>query len=306
MRTGGLIVAAGMSSRMEEFKPMMQIGSISTIQRVISTMQQVRVNPIVVITGCQAEILEKHIGKMNVICLRNPFYETTEMLDSAKIGFEYLKGKCDRILFSPADTPLFTVNSVKQLLMSDAKLAKPVCNGHGGHPLLVDESMIPSILEYDGEGGLKATLQATGIPMRYIEVQDEGVLFDADTQEDFKELVKHHNEQMLRPKLKLTLTKEEEFFDQRAALLLKLIGECKSMRLSCEQINMSYRKGWDLLNRIEKQLGFAVAVRHPGGVEGGYTELTEDGKEFLKHYERFVEQSEKAIEQIFDHIFGNI
>ena len=40
MQTAALIVAAGMSKRMGEFKPMLSIGSISIAQRVIATLQQ--------------------------------------------------------------------------------------------------------------------------------------------------------------------------------------------------------------------------------------------------------------------------
>ena len=40
MQTGALIVAAGMSSRMGDFKPMLNIGSISIAQRIIDYREQ--------------------------------------------------------------------------------------------------------------------------------------------------------------------------------------------------------------------------------------------------------------------------
>ena len=40
METGAVVVAAGMSSRMGEVKPMLCIGSIPLAQRVISTLRQ--------------------------------------------------------------------------------------------------------------------------------------------------------------------------------------------------------------------------------------------------------------------------
>ena len=40
MQTAALIVAAGMSSRMGSFKPMLSIGSISVAQRIIATLHQ--------------------------------------------------------------------------------------------------------------------------------------------------------------------------------------------------------------------------------------------------------------------------
>lgn len=305
MKTGAVVVAAGMSSRMNDFKPMMKIGSITTIQRVIATFQQAGIDLIVVITGFNSKILEKHLAKDNVICLHNKEYETTEMFDSAKIGLQYLMDKCDQVLFTPADIPLFSVYTVKQLMAAEAQLAKPVCKGKGGHPLLINTKIIPSILAYDGSGGLKNALLETGVKLERIEVKDEGILFDADTQEDFKELLKHHNEHMLRPKIKLLLAKEDEFLDQKAAMLLRLIHETSSVRLSSERLNISYRKAWSLLNNMEEQLGFSVVTRHQGGAEGGYSELTEEGKDLLTRYMNFIKEAEQAVLKVYVKIFGN-
>ena len=55
MKTGAVVVAAGMSSRMNDFKPMMKIGSITIINRVIITLKQAGVDIVVVITGFQSK-----------------------------------------------------------------------------------------------------------------------------------------------------------------------------------------------------------------------------------------------------------
>lgn len=304
MKTGAVVVAAGMSSRMNDFKPLMKIGSITTINRVITTLTQAGVDIVVVITGFQAKILEKHLSKENIICLYNENYETTEMFDSAKIGLQYLMNKCNKILFTPADIPLFSVNTVKKLLKSKALLAKPVCEDRGGHPLLIDAELIPSILSYSGDGGLKKALSETKVKLERIQVNDRGTLLDADTQEDFKELLKYHNEQMLRPKTKIVLAKENEFIDEKSAMLLNLINETNSVKLACERLNISYRKAWNILNNMEDQLGFQVVIRYQGGAEGGHSILTEEGKEFLRCYMLFIKEAESSIQKAFDEIFG--
>ena len=51
MQIGALIVAAGMSKRMGEFKPMLSIGAISVAQRVVATLSQAGVSKIVMVTG---------------------------------------------------------------------------------------------------------------------------------------------------------------------------------------------------------------------------------------------------------------
>lgn len=305
MKTGAVVVAAGMSSRMNDFKPMMKIGSITTIERVIETIKQAGADLVVVITGFQAKVLEKHLSKHNVICIYNENYETTEMFDSAKIGLQYLMDKCDQILFTPADIPLFSVHTVKKLMKCGELLAKPICKGKGGHPLLINTKLIQSILSYDGAGGLKNALFETKAELKRIEVNDKGILLDADTQEDYRELLRHHNEQMLRPKIKLLLAKEYEFLDQKAAMLLSLIEETNSVKLSSERLNISYRKAWNMLNDMEKQMGFNIVERHQGGAEGGYSELSTEGRELLKKYTLFTEKVEEYVQKVYDEIFGN-
>ena len=198
MKVAGLIVAAGLSSRMKDFKPMMQIGNQTIIKRVILTLKEAGATPIVVITGFKADELEESLKDIDVICLRNNKYATTQMFDSVKIGLEYLEDRCDTVLFTPGDIPLFSLESVRQLLESGEKLAKPVCNGKGGHPLLIDSSFIDSILACNKDGGLKAALQELDLSVKKIEVRDKGVLLDADTKQDFENLVSFYKSKNFR------------------------------------------------------------------------------------------------------------
>ena len=46
---GAVIVAAGMSSRMGDFKPMLNIGAISIAQRIVATLRQAGAQHIVYI-----------------------------------------------------------------------------------------------------------------------------------------------------------------------------------------------------------------------------------------------------------------
>ncbi|MBQ1362505.1 MAG: NTP transferase domain-containing protein, partial [Oscillospiraceae bacterium] len=101
MTSAALIVAAGMSSRMGDFKPLLNIGSISIAQRVVATFQQAGVEKIVMITGYNAVLLERHLSGNGIVFLRNEEYRTTQMFDSVRIGLRYLKDKCDRLLFTP-------------------------------------------------------------------------------------------------------------------------------------------------------------------------------------------------------------
>ena len=55
MVLGAVITAAGMSSRMGDFKPLLNIGAISVSQRIITTLKQAGKEIIVVVTGFHAD-----------------------------------------------------------------------------------------------------------------------------------------------------------------------------------------------------------------------------------------------------------
>ncbi len=142
LKVGAVITAAGMSSRMGEFKPMLSIGSISVAQRVIATLQQSGVSQIVVVTGYNAEVLERHLAKSGVIFLRNENYKDTEMFDSACIGLRYLRKKCSRILFTPVDIPLFRADTVEELLKRQSDVVYPIYDGLKGHPIQIGRAHV--------------------------------------------------------------------------------------------------------------------------------------------------------------------
>lgn len=186
LKTGAVIVAAGMSSRMGAYKPMLPVGSASMSQHIVSTLRKAGAEPIVMVTGHEADLLEAHLSGQQLVFLRNRNYQVTQMFDSAKIGLEYLCDKCDQILFTPVDIPLFKELTVYKLLQSGAKIACPVCEGRKGHPLLIASELVPEILSDQGEGGLKGAINRLKIPVTEVPVTDVGTVYDADTPSDYE------------------------------------------------------------------------------------------------------------------------
>ena len=306
MTTAALIVAAGMSSRMGDFKPLLNIGSISIAQRVVATFQQAGVEKIVMITGYNATALEKHLAGNGVVFLRNENYRSTQMFDSVCIGLRYLRDKCERLLFTPVDIPLFTAGTVRALLDSGAALACPAVDGETGHPTLISASLFDAILADPGDRGLRGALERCGAEMLRLPVEDRGVLHDADTPEDYKALLRYHNEQLVRPVLSLALARETVFFDSRTAMLLQLIDETRSVRTACQRMQMSYSSGWNVIRRLESQLGRTLVQRSQGGAGGGKSSLTEDGQRLLSRYEAYAAALREEAQRLYDRYFEDL
>ena len=306
MEIGALIVAAGMSRRMGEFKPMLSIGSISVAQRVIATLSQAGVSKIVMVTGYNAPILERHLAGNGLIFLRNEEYENTQMFDSAKIGLNYLYGKCDKILFTPVDVPLFTARTVKTILDSGAPLACPMCEGKQGHPILIANELIPEILNDCGEHGLKGAMDRCSVPLLRIDVEDFGTIHDADTPEDFSQLLDYHNSQLVRPVVGVSLAKEKPFFDSKIAMLLTLIDETKSVRAAGQRMQLSYSSCWNMIRTLESQLSFTLIERSQGGAGGSTSVLTDRGRLLLERYNAYDKKLKELSTELYEDYFGGL
>ena len=306
MDTGAVVVAAGMSSRMGDFKPMLSIGSISVAQRVVATLKQAGAARVVVVTGYNAEELERHLASSGVVFLRNENYRTTHMFDSALIGLRYLRDKCRQVLFTPVDIPLFTASTVDALLTSGAELACPVCGGTRGHPILMSANVIDRVLEDSGESGLDGALSRCGVPMTLVEVDDPGILHDADTPEDYRELLRMHNSQLTRPVVQVSICREKRFLDPRVAMLLTLTDETQSVRAACQRMQLSYSSGWNAINLLEAELGYPVVARTQGGQRGGRSSLTARGRALLRAYEAYTLRLRAMADELFVQYFPDL
>ena len=306
MQTGALITAAGMSSRMGEFKPMLNIGSISIAQRIVATLQQAGIEKIVMVTGFNAVTLERHLAGNGIIFLRNDAYETTQMFDSVKIGLQYLQDKCDRVVFSPVDVPLFTAHTVRALLNSGAELACPICDGKTGHPLLIGGRLLPEILAHTGEQGLQGAIANCSVPLTSVPVLDAGTLHDADTPEDYSDLLQYHNRQLIRPLVSVSLSREKPFFDEQLAMLLQLVEETHSVRTACMRMQISYSTGWNIIRNLEGQLQYPLILRTQGGSGGSQSHLTPQGRDLLDLYNRYRAKLQETAKALYDDYFGEI
>jgi molybdate transport repressor ModE-like protein len=301
--TGGIIVAAGKTSARNEPDPLLKIGSITIVKRIVLTFQQVGISPIVVITGYRAEEIEHDLADYGVIFLRNQQYENSQMFDSAKIGLHFLQNKCDQVIFNPVNIPMFTPDTIQRMVECGERLLSPSYQGKVGHPLLLSSEFIPSILKYEGNMGMRGAIQDLRVERQWIDIEDEGILHNTDAIDRLDRLLKKHNHHILHPFVRISIEKESLFFNSRTKLLLILIQDTHSVRSACRHIALSYSKAWNMLNELEQELGYAVVERKHGGSKGGKTYLTKEGIAFLDKYQQFENNVRQYVKNEFDRLF---
>ena len=301
--TGGVIAAVRKIFEKDSLEPLLKVGSISIIKRIVLTFQKAGIYPIVVVTGYESYEIERDLAGYGVIFLKNEDYESSQMFDYAKIGLDFLKDKCDQVIFNPANIAMFTPKTIQEMINSDGQVISPSFNGKSGHPILIDSKIIPDILKYSGNNGMRGAIEEIGIERSFINVEDEGVLHSTDDVDRLNYLLEKQNNEIVHAFVRISIEKEASFFDSRTKLLLLLIQDTHSVRTACKQMALSYSKAWNMINSMEEELGYKVVDRKHGGKNGGKTYLTKEGSEFLEKFEAFELSVKNFAKNEFDRVF---
>ena len=170
--TGAVLVAAGLSSRMEAFKPMLPFGDSTVSRHIVNMLRDMGIDPVVVVIGHRGDELQQHLSFTGVRFIKNERYQETEMFDSVRLGVEAISGECQRMMILPMDLPAIMPDTIRQQLMIDAPIIRTVCHGKPGHPIMVWSQVARQLCAYKGDGGLRKAIEESRITVTDVEVDD--------------------------------------------------------------------------------------------------------------------------------------
>ena len=96
-RTAAVILAAALSSRMHEFKPLLELGDSTIIVRAIENLKTAGASPVIIVAGYKADQLMDYLWPLDIMFVRNENYASSQMFDSVKLGISRAAGLCSRI-----------------------------------------------------------------------------------------------------------------------------------------------------------------------------------------------------------------
>lgn len=188
-----VILAAGRSARLGQFKPMLPLGGICVLEQVVATFRTAGVAALIVVTGYRAGELRPLLAPLPVQAVFNEAYREG-MFSSVQAGLRMLPPACEAFFIHPADIPLVRSQTVGRMSAAFADRKPPVLyptfEGRRGHPTLIRRDLLPDILAWHGAGGLQAFLENRVSDSRELPVADEAVLLDMDTEADYRRLRK--------------------------------------------------------------------------------------------------------------------
>ena len=190
-----IILAAGESKRMGQPKMLLKWGNSTVLEHVISVFANVGVEDIVVVTGAMREEVEAVVAVAQTSCpARSVFNEgfvEGEMLSSIQCGLRDLAEKdSSAALIALGDQPQVREGSVwrvcEMFKETGNPLVVPSYHMRRGHPWLVDESLWGEMLAMRAPQTPRDFLNARADQIKYVEVDDEGILADLDTPEQYR------------------------------------------------------------------------------------------------------------------------
>lgn len=210
-----IILAAGKSSRMGNFKPLLEVGGVPAVKRLIRSNKDAFIENIVIVTGHNREELEDSLAGEDVITAYNPDYEQG-MFTSIKTGLRKAAtlGDFDFYFLFLVDVPLIPANLIASLYLSLDPAADNFyvfCyEGKKGHPLIIPSKYLDEILAYDGPNGLKGVTNKYDDLLVRVDTDEEAVVLDMDVPEDYEEILAYFDKSK-SPSLKKNILDETGF-----------------------------------------------------------------------------------------------
>jgi CTP:molybdopterin cytidylyltransferase MocA len=189
LRVSAILLAAGSSRRMGQLKQLLPLGDKPIIRYCLDSLIAAGIEDLVVVLGPRGnEILDtvKDIP-VKIVFNKNP---KSEMAESVRIGFRTIAESSSGVLVSLSDHPLVKADTLKKLvhchLETPDRIVIPLYKGQRGHP-----SLFPKIIIEEVFAGfnLRDIIHKDPNRIRFLDVEDEGVILDMDTREDYKKIL---------------------------------------------------------------------------------------------------------------------
>lgn len=246
MKISGLIVVAGLSSRMNDFKPLMEIEEKPLIINTINSLKKSGIEDINIVVGYRGKEVEKCVKYENVNIIYNKNYNNTFMYDSFKIGLEKIKDNCDAVVFLPGDVGFvskYTIDLlIRAICKNKNKIVYPAYKDTIGHPPIISSQCFDYLLNYNGKEGLKGGMRYFEEGSKKVDTPDKFILCDMDYKEDFYR-VKHdfENRQTISCEDCLYLLSHFNVSDS-------IISHSKKVKEICEDLSNAINENENIIN----------------------------------------------------------
>src|SRR5882724_9821242 len=181
-----VILAAGRSTRMGgPNKLLAELGGKPLVRIVTEQALDSRASDVIVVTGHQAEQVEKALQGLKVKFVHNPDF-AEGLAGSVKAGIAAVPESADGAVVCLGDMPLVSTDLIDRLIEAFAPdrgnlIVLPVSDGRRGNPVLWSRRFFSELMTLDGDIGARHLIAKHGEAIAEVPVEGDGAFLDIDT-----------------------------------------------------------------------------------------------------------------------------
>jgi len=189
-----IVLSAGESRRMGTSKALLPIKGKPFIEQIIDHLQASKVGKIIVVLGYNPEEIQGKIHHLNVTALVNKDYSRGQLSSLVtalrSLGTEKSREKIDGVLVHLVDHPFLDPSLINEMIdqfyTSKKLIVVPSYRGKRGHPVIFSRVLFSEFLNAPLDQGAKPVVHAHRSETLEIPTEDEGVVIDLDTPEEYR------------------------------------------------------------------------------------------------------------------------
>jgi molybdenum cofactor cytidylyltransferase len=185
-KIAGLVLAAGQSRRMgARNKLLAEIDGVAMVRRVVDAAIASRADPVLVVTGHEADRVRDALKGLAVSFVDNPDFEEG-ISASLRHGLAAVPSDHDGVLVCLGDMPRVDAAMLDKLIAAFAPdkgkdICVPVHRGKRGNPVLWGKRYFTEMRDIAGDVGAKHLIGRHAEAVQDVEIAEEGVLIDVDS-----------------------------------------------------------------------------------------------------------------------------
>jgi len=190
-----ILLAAGESRRMGALNKLtLPVAGVPLLRHTVSTLLDSQLGEIVVVVGHDQQTAQTLLGDLPLRLVGNERYAEGQMT-SVYRGMEALREPCDGVMVCLSDQPLLTVEDINRLVHAflqrcPTSVLVPTWQGQRGNPVILAYEHRDAILGGARNLGCKRLIENNPELVTPLEMDNDHVLFDLDTPEDYQRLLR--------------------------------------------------------------------------------------------------------------------
>jgi molybdenum cofactor cytidylyltransferase len=188
-----LVMAAGLSSRMGTNKLLVKINGKTVIEQTAAVAMASSVSGVTMVVGKAVDDIKTALSAYPVNFIDNPDY-ASGMSSSVKAGIRSVLNRknVEAVLMMLGDMPLVSTATLNQLITEFENSRNPIIapryQGRRGNPVLFSREVFSYMLTIEGDKGAREVLDSLKHQVKFLDVDDPGIVIDLDTKEDLRSI----------------------------------------------------------------------------------------------------------------------